>query len=77
MAGRPKHQPVTLHTIDDLARHGYALNVSCEACRRHERVEAAELVAAGHGAKAVLGLRLRCSRCGGEATSQIASPKVQ
>ena len=77
MADPPKHQPVTLHTIDDLARHGYALNVHCPACPRTERVEASTLAAAGYGARDVVGLRLRCSRCGGPASSQIASPQVR
>jgi hypothetical protein len=55
---RPRHAP-------HASRHGYRLSVFCWPCGRHVFLDLPALIAAGEGAREVVGLRVRCRVCGG------------
>jgi len=54
-------------SIDTLAKvHEYngRISVYCMRCDRHAWLDLPSLIASGHGAREVVGLRLRCKTCG-------------
>jgi ribosomal protein S14 len=55
---------IELNTVRALHEHGYRLSVFCRPCGRHVFWDLAALIAAGEGARAVVGLRVRCQVCG-------------
>jgi len=57
---------IQLNTLRALHEHGYRVSVSCRPCGRHVFLDLPALVAAGAGERAVVGLPVRCVRCGGQ-----------
>jgi hypothetical protein len=55
---------IQLDTLRALYEHGYRLSVFCRPCGRHVCLDIPILLAAGHGERAVVGLPVRCHRCG-------------
>jgi len=66
----PRHAPlpsvevIELNTLRILHEHGYRLSVFCRSCGRHRFLDLTVLIDAGQGERAVVGLRVRCARCG-------------
>ena len=56
---------IELNTLRALHDHGYRMSVFCRTCGRHVSLDSVALIAAGHGARAVVGLPVRCQVCGG------------
>ncbi len=56
---------IELDTLRALHEHGYRLSVFCRPCGRHVFLDLPALIAAGQGARAIVGLRVRCRDCGG------------
>lgn len=56
---------IELNTLRTLYEHGYRVSVFCRVCGRHAFPDVPALLAAGHGARAVVGLPVRCQGCGG------------
>jgi hypothetical protein len=56
---------IELNTLRALHEHGYRLSVFCRTCGRHVFLDLPALIAAGEGARVVVGLRVRCRVCGG------------
>jgi len=57
---------IQLNSLRDLHEHGYRVSVFCRPCGRHVFLDLPALVAAGAGERAVVGLSIRCARCGGQ-----------
>ena len=55
---------IQLNTLRALHEHGYRVSVFCRPCARHVFLDLPALVAAGMGERAVVGLSIRCARCG-------------
>ena len=53
---------IELNTLRALHDHGYRVSVFCRACGRHVCLDSVALIAAGHGARAVVGLPVRGQR---------------
>jgi hypothetical protein len=64
-ASLPSRVVIELNTLLTLYEHGYRLSVFCRPCGRHVFLDLPALIAAGEGARAVVGLRVRCRVCGG------------
>ena len=69
-----KFEPITIRTIDDLARYGYTLALNCEPCHRWVVLDLEEMQAAGRGQQSYVEMKFRCSECGGKADKQLRSP---
>ena len=70
----PKVSPVTIETIDDLARYGHTLALNCVPCHRWVDLDLAKMQAAGRGQQSFVEMKFRCSECGGKADKQLRSP---
>jgi len=55
---------IQLNTLRALHQHGYRMSVFCRPCARHVFLDLPALVATGIGERAVVGLSIRCVRCG-------------
>lgn len=55
---------IELNTLRALHEHGYRLSVFCRSCGRHVLLDLSTLIQAGQGERSVVGLPVRCGRCG-------------
>ena len=68
-----KVAPLTIETIDDLARYEYTLALNCVPCHRWVDLDLAKMQAAGRGQQSFVEMKFRCSECGGKADKQLRS----
>jgi len=54
---------IELNTLRALHEYGYRLSVFCRPCGRHGFLDLRALIDAGQGARSVVGLPVRCTRC--------------
>jgi hypothetical protein len=55
--------PLVIYTLRKVHNAGYQLCADCPNCNHYAFLYLPQLLAAGHGERKLLGLRVRCSRC--------------
>ena len=63
-----------IDTLRKVFESGYVINAHCRTCGRNGFLDLTALIAAGHGERRLVGLRLRCVVCRGRGELSLIWP---